>query len=276
MIVLVLLSLIPVFFAIVKYWQIAWHHFSFGPGDGTFSARALRTETKDDNTTVVLKSAYTGDKKLIVKDITIKSRLTYLSGNERVFAWLKLAIGYFTDDMIGLQTVFGHVLPSTTWIIGGPVYRIKNRYIRKPLSILLGIITTYFFMVYLIPVFWPLLWLGPYLEFQQIARDETITLRKGTLKLTRPFILDSATEEELQLDYHPSSMVPSLGNGSPLPKVKINEVKELPELEPTRLPQTTQFLWRTEVSLYITVNLDNLDWYVYRIGLGTGVVNLVL
>jgi hypothetical protein len=250
-----------------------WHRLSYGFEVTDLAIRRLTIETQDDKTIANLKVAYTGDKKLIIEELLVKAKLTYLSSRESILAWVILAIGYFMDDVVGLQTVFGHMLPSSTWIIGGPVYRIKNKYVRKPLSILLGLVTSYFFVIYLIPIFWPLLRLGPYREFQQIADDQNLTLCKGTTKLTRPFILDPGVEDEIVLNYRSSSMIPSLVNGSPMLIAKISNVQESPIMKPYRLPGASEFVWRTEVSLYVK---SNAGWNECRIDSGTGMVHLTL
>ena len=274
MITLIILGSIPVLFAIVKYFQMLSHHWGINVDD--LSIRLLKNDARNDGATITLKVAYTGNVQTIVEEICVKSRLIYVTDTERILAWIYLAIGYFTDDIAGLQTVFGHVNPSSTWIVGAPVYRIENRYVRIPLSILLGVVTVFFFVIYLIPVFWPLLWHGPYRGFQQIAGDEALILHKGATKLTRPFILESGFEQELKLDYSNSAMMPALDNGSPLLDAKIDEVKELPKLVETKLPRVNHFLWKTDVSLHATVKTVGIGQYTYRVKLGTGLVNLTL
>jgi hypothetical protein len=267
MTVLVILGAIPILFAIVKYIQMMWSRIS-GFKFGGLAIRPILIQTTGDNKKVTLKVAYVGDKKLIIQELSVRNKLIYRSVKERLLAWVKLAHGYFTDDVVGLQTVFDHVFPSSTWIIGGPVYRIKNKYLRKPLSILLGVVTAYFFIFYLIPIFWPMLWLGPYREIQQIARDENLTLHRNGVKLTRPFILDPGTEDQLDLAYCISSMILVMRNGVSLPDAKIRYTNESPTIKPYRLPRANEFVWRLEVSLYVRVNEV---WGVYPIESETGI-----
>jgi hypothetical protein len=268
MTVLVILGAIPALFAIIKYILIMWSRIS-GFKFGGLAIRPVSLQKTGDSKKVTLKVAYVGDKKLIIQELSLKNKLVYRSVKERLLAWVKLAHGYFTDDVVGLQTVFDHVFPSSTWIIGGPVYRIKNKYLRKPLSILLGAVTVYFFIFYLIPVFWPMLWSGPYREIQQIARDENLNLHRNGVKLTRPFILDPGTEDQLDLAYSISSMILVMRNGVPLPEAKIRYTNESPTIKSYKLPRPNEFIWKLEVSLHVRVNEV---WGVYPIESETGML----
>ena len=272
MIALIVTGAIAFLFAAVRYSQIIWRRLS----QNRFSFLAIRperTQAKDSGVKVSLKVAYAEDKKLIIQELSVRTSLVYVSAEEGVLAWIKLAQGYFTDDLSGLQTVFGQTFPSSTWIIGGPVHRIKNKYVRKPLSVLLGLITLYFFVFCLIPLFWPLLWSGPYREFHQIARDQSLTLFKGKTKVTRPFILEAGTEGQFDLEYSNSPEISAGKNGSPLPGAKIRYVNQIPAAKLFKLPRANEFIWRSEVSLYVKVN--DL-WGIYPLESGTEMVLLEL
>jgi hypothetical protein len=273
LLIIIIICAIPAAFAIGKYIQMMGRKMLSEYSSSDLAIRPIKIETHDDSTEVTLKIVYTGDKKLIIEELSLKSRLTYLSSRERILAWVKLIMGYFTDDVDGLKTVFGNVSPTSTWIIGGPVYRIKNRNLRKPLSVLLGLITVYFFIFYLIPIFWPLLWSGPYLQVQQIARDGNLMLHRGKVKVTTPFILDPGTEEQMTLQYCPSSMTPILGYGSSELKAKVSNVNESPETKLYRLPRANEFTWKTVCSLYVKINAESAR---YRTDIGTGKVHLEL
>jgi hypothetical protein len=272
LIALIVLGAIAFLFAVVRYSQIIWRRMS----RSRFSFLAIRPviiETKDSGIKVSLKVAYAEEKKLIIQELAVKTRLVYISAEEGVLAWIKLAQGYFIDDVAGLQTVFGEVFPSSTWIIGGPVHQIKNQYVRKPLSVLLGLITVYFFIFCLIPLFWPLLWSGPYREFQQIVPDDNVTLHRGKSKLTRPFIIEAGTEGQMDLEYSNLPEAATLRNGSPLPGAKISYVNEIPATKIYKLPRADEFVWKSEVSLYVKVNEL---WGVYPVESATAMARLEL
>jgi hypothetical protein len=271
LIILAVLCLIPVIYAINRYVQIITDEKVFDLSSTGLAIRPLKIVTIDDNTEVTLKVAYIGAKKVIIEDLYLKSRLTYLSGHERILAWIKLAVGYFADDVVGLKTVNGRMSRSSTWIIGGPVYNIENKYVRKSVSALLGLVTVWFFVFYLLPAFWPLLWSGPYLRFQQIAADENLKIFRGKAKLTTPFILDPGMEEQMTVQYRPSSMIPTLGSSSQALNAKMIPANEPLETKPYRLPRPSEFTWKTECSLYVRVESNK-----YRVDLGTGIVQLEL
>lgn len=206
---------------------------------------------------VDIKIALSGQQDLIVDEVVIHSKLLYPRRIEAVFAWLQLGIGYLTDDSEGLNTVLGRSFPSITWIPSAPFHKIGNPYIRKPLNILLGIITFYYFTVFLFPVFWPFLFSGPYWELKLYSGNENIRFSEKDTKaeVKRPFIIKSGVENNFVISYQPSLYINTMlmtklfiENG------KILYVKEPPRFRKLTLPRENEFTWKAIDVLRVRVS----------------------
>ncbi len=131
----------------------------------------------------------------------------------------------------------------------------------------MGIITLYFFVSYLFPLFWPLIWVGPYREFRLISNNDKIKLNKGKVDIERPFIINHGTEEYMVLSYRPTLKIWNLLVES----AKVTYRIRLPKISKYKLPRPNEFVWGTQDFLRIKINNK---WKEFKINLGTGTVSI--
>ncbi|MFC2067117.1 hypothetical protein ACFLUO_08765 [Chloroflexota bacterium] len=178
---------------------------------------------------------------------------------ERILAWLLLIKGFITDDVVGLNTVLGKNTLDTTWIPTFPVYRIGNKFIRIPLSFLLGLITLYFFAAYAIfPLFWPLLWAGPYKEFKLFSLNEDIILKRPNMAIETPFIINPGDEYYMTIIYKPILKIWM----TYFYDAKVSYLKNYPMWRKSSLPLPSQYVWANFETLKVKVNNR---WRQYKV-----------
>jgi hypothetical protein len=196
---------------------------------------------------VTIKMALGGKEDAVIDEVVVDSKLSYPRKIEGVLAWLQLGIGYLLDDVEGLNSVLGGALPPPTWIPVVPVHRIGNRYIRKPLSVVWGIITLYYFVICLFPLFLPFLFSGPYWELRLLAGNEMVSLleKASKVELKRPFIVRAGGENMLTISYRPSLYFKSvLMTKLFLQNARVSYVNRPPGLRTIRLPRGNEFTWK--------------------------------
>ena len=191
---------------------------------------------------------------VIVDEICVLSKLTYPGRSQGPRAWLQLGVGYIRDDVEGLNTVLGRSGPSIG-LMAIPFQRIKPAYIRKPLSAVWGVLTLWYFIIYLlVPLFWPLLLWGPYAEVRLLSGDADVRVRErdSEAQLDRPFVLRPGFEKQLAITYRPASVYyrPLIGKMF-LDSAKIAHVGEPGEWRGLRLPRNGQFIWKASDVLSI-------------------------
>lgn len=217
---------------------------------------------------VTIKSALIGEGDMIVNEVVIQSKLKHTRGIEGVWDWLRLITGYFSDDVEGLNNVLGRSFPSIVWIPVFPFHIINRWYIRKPLNVISGIITLWYFLICWIPLLWPLLLGGPYQELRLYSGNEDIRLsEKGSkLELKRPFII-KAGEGIFTIGYRPSLLY---FNTLFTLKVFINNAKvlyvqEAPKLGKTKLPRNGGFTWKVTDVLRVKIR-GKIRGYPVKLG----------
>ncbi len=227
---------------------------------------------------VMMKSALVGKEDVIVDDLIVQSKLAYSRRYAGFWAWLQLGIGYLSDDVEGLNSVLGKSFPSIVWIPHAPVYRINNSYFRKPLSVIFGLITLYYFIIccIIIPLL-PVLFIGPYWELKLFSGNEKVKLSKkdNEVELERPFILKPGFENYFTMSYRPSSLyIDTLFSLKYFVKTtKISYVKELPKFKKTKLPRSDEFTWKVTDILRVKVRGKMKG---YNVKLGESYVNIHL
>lgn len=210
------------------------------------SIRAIDRVSHRGTSHVVIKMAFAGKEDIIVDEVVVQSKLTYPRRFGGVLAWLQLGIGYVLDDVEGLDTVLGRSSPYIG-LLAVPSHRIKNAYIRKPLNAIWGMLILFYFIIYLFPLFWPVLYWGPYQELRLFSRDEKVVLSKkdSKVQLKRPFILKPGFEKCLTISYGPSSLYYTFFRSKVLVKnAKISYVKEPAKLRGIKLPRNDEFTWK--------------------------------
>ena len=230
--------------------------------------RAIKRTSYSGIPHVTIKIAFAGREDIIVDEVVIQSKLSYPRRIDAIFAWLQLGIGYFLDDVEGLNNVLGKSPPYLTWIPSVPSHRINKLYIRKPLSAICGIVTFYYFIVCLFPLMWPILFMGPYVELRLFAGNEKVSLseKDSNGESKRPFILKSGIDNIFTIGYQPSLYFNSvlmtklfIGNA------KVSYVKEPAKLRRTRLPRNNEFIWRVTDILRVKVK-GKLRRYSVKLG----------
>jgi hypothetical protein len=248
------IAAIPVLFqAIRKLWNFLYEILSFR----NLRIRSIGRRSYRGIPHVEVKIALTGKEDLIVDEVVIQSKLSYPRRIEGLLAWLQLGIGYFLDDVEGLNNVLGRSFRYiTTWIPSAPVHKINNPYIRKPLSAILGLVTFYYFIVLLFPLFWPFLFIGPYWELRLFSGNEKVRLLEKDSKreLKRPFILKLG-ENSFNISYQPSLYFYTLLMTKLfIENAKISYVKEPPRLRTIKLPRNNGFVWKVNDILRVKVS----------------------
>lgn len=264
-------SAIPVVFQIVKRtWNFLYETFSFKHLKLRATGRALYSGTPR----VTIKIALTGHEDIIVDEVAVQSRLSYPRRIEGALAWVRLGIGYFLDDVEGLSNVIGRSFPTITWIPTFPFHRISNPYIRKPLNVILGLVVFYYVILFLVPPFWPLLFVGPYWELKLFSGNENVRLsdKDSKAELERPFIIKPGVESSFAVSYKPSLYITSIFMTKLfIESTKILFVKEPPRIRRIRLPRNSEFTWKVTDILRVKLS-GKMNWYSVK--LGTGCANV--
>ncbi len=237
------ISSIPFVFVITKKLRGLLYEIFLFKG---LSIRVIDRVSSRGSSNIVIKTAFVGKEDVIVDEIIVESKLTYPDRFGGLLAWLRLGIGYISDDVEGLNTVLGRSYPYIGFI-AIPCHRIKKAYIRKPVSAIWGIIILYYFVIFLFPPFWVVLSWGPYQELRLFSGDEKVKLsKKGSeVELERPFILKQGFEEHLTISYgQPLLYYPLLKSRVFLKNAKISYVKEPSKLRGGKLPRNGEFIWK--------------------------------
>ncbi len=223
---------------------------------------------------VTIKIAFTGTEEIIIDELNIQSKLSYPRRIDAVFAWLQLGIGYILDDVEGLKNVLGNSFPTLSWLPSGPIHRINNAFIRKPISFILGIYVFYYLIISILPIFWIFLFAGPYAELRLFSGNERVRLlEKGKEdEEIRPFILKSGTESTFNMSYKPSLFYNLLfGQKMVFPDAKIFYLKRTPRFRKLKLPHGDDFCWKVIDILRIKVSGK---WREYNVNLGASYANI--
>jgi hypothetical protein len=266
------ISAIPVLVLFVKkIFNLFYMTFSFR----YFKIRATGRRSYSGSPQITIKIAFTGKEDIIVEDVVIQSKLLYPRPIDGILAWIQLGIGYFIDDVKGLHNVLGDSFLLMTWIPSAPVHRINISYIRKPLSIIFGIIIFYYFIVLLImPLFWPFLFMGPYWELKLSSTNEKIRLseKDSKIELKRPFILKSGIDNSFIIGYQPSIYFNTLIMQKVyIRSAKISYIKEPSKLRTIRLPREKEYIWKVKDVLKVKVSGKMRR---YSVNLGISYVNV--
>lgn len=218
---------------------------------------------------VMIKSALVGKGEMIVNEVVIQSKLKYTRGIEGVWAWLRLATGYFLDDVEGLNNVLGRSFPYIVWIPILPFHTISRWYIRKPLNVISGIITLWYFLICWFPLLWPLLLAGPYQELRLYSGDEDVRLsEKGSkVELKRPFIIKAGFERSFAIRYRPSLLYFNTLFALKvfIKNAKVLYVKEAPKLGKTELPRNGGVTWKVTDILRVKIR-GKIRGYPVKLG----------
>lgn len=246
------ISAIPFIFVITKKLRDFLYEIFLFKG---LSIRVIDRVSYRGNSNFVIKTAFVGKEDVIVDEVIVESKLTYPGRFGGLLAWLQLGIGYISDNVEGLNTVLGRSYPYIGFM-AVPCHRIKNAYIRKPLSAIWGMVILYYFVIFLFPLFWVVLSWGPYQELRLFSGDENVRLsKKGSeIELKRPFILKQGFEECLTISYGPPLLYyPLLKSRVFVKNAKISYVKEPPKLRRTKLPRNGEFIWKATDILKVKI-----------------------
>jgi len=221
------------------------------------SIRVMRRRSYRGVPHVTIKSALVGKGELIVNEVVIESKLKYTRGIEGVWAWLRLITGYFLDDVEGLNNVLGRSFPSIVWIPVLPFHTINRWYVRKPLNVISGIITVWYFLICWLPPLWPLLLSGPYQELRLYSGDEDIKLSEkiSKVELKRPFIIKAGFERDFSIGYRPSLLYFNTFFKQKvfIKNARVLYVKGAPKLGKTELPRSSGFTWKVTDILRVKI-----------------------
>lgn len=276
LIILAIIGAVGAIFAILQIIKRVWNFFYELLSFKNLSIGEIGRVSYHGIAHVKIKIALVGEEDIIVDEVFMQSKLSYPRRIEGFFAWLQLGIGYLLDDVEGLNTVLGRSLPYITWIPIVPIHRINNSYIRKPLSVIWGIITFYYFVICLIPPFCLFLFTGPYVELRLFAGNKKVTLREKDSKaeLKRPFIIKSGVENIFTISYRPALYFTSvLMTKLFLENARISYVKEPPKLRTIKLPRNNEFILRATDILRVKVKGKMRG---YSVKLGDSYVNINL
>lgn len=278
---LVLMLLAPVVWELVKYAKAFCDYVVERVSFGEFKkAKVEGVKRKKDRTEVRLYIKIPGEEDLDITGVTVRLRLT--TGRDRgLSAWMRLIVGYFTDDIDGLQTVIGTKMPYYLWIPAVPVYRIKWSLLRKGISFLFGLFTAYYAIwwacvntiIFFLPI--PVLaafWLkdgwfgGPYRELNLEVHHRDITI-KGDLgwKDPMPTLESGEGGNKLCLSYSVSECRATgilFGEDFRLP---CSYVEKPRVWRPVRLPHRGEFVFLAREDLVLQVEGKARK---YRINLG--------
>lgn len=258
------ITAVPFLFRIIsKLWDFLYGMLLFR----NLSIRVMERSSGRGIPHVMMKSAFVGKEDMIVDGLVVQSKLAYSRRYAGFWAWLQLAIGYFSDDVEGLNSVLGRSFPSIVWIPHAPVHRINNSYVRRPLNAISGIITLYYFMMCCL--FPPMLFMGPYWALKLFSGDEKVRLsEKGSeVESERPFILKPGFEKYFTMSYRPSSLYfDTLFSAKVFVETtKISYVKEPPRLRKTKLPRNNEFTWKVTDILRVKV-CGKMKGYPVKLG----------
>lgn len=223
---------------------------------------------------VVLKMAFVGEGDIIIDEVVVESRLTYPRRCGGLFAWLQLGSGYVLDDVEGLNTVLGRS-PPYIGLWGIPFHKIKNRYIRRPFSAIWGVFILCYFILFLVcPLFWLILYWGPYQELRLFSGDEKVVLSKKEDKaqLRRPFIVKPGFEEYLTINYRaPSLYYPFFWSRQFVKGARVSYVKGPSKLGGIKLPRKDEFTWKGTDILRVKMSGKGRR---YTVNLGVNYANI--
>jgi hypothetical protein len=227
-------------------------------------------------TRVVLKMAFVGEGDIVIDEVVVESKLTYPRRCGGLFAWLQLGSGYILDDVEGLNTVLGRS-PPYIGLWGVPLHKIKNRYIRRPLSAIWGVfILCYFVFFVVFPLFWLILYWGPYQELRLLSGDEKVVLSKkeDKVQLGRPFIVKQGFEQHLTLNYRaPSLYYTFFWSRQFVKDAKVSYVKAPSKLRRIKLPRKDEFTWKGTDILRVKISGKGRR---YTVNLGVNYANIHL
>lgn len=250
---LAVLTAIPVLFkAIGKLRNFLYEILLFR----NFKIRSVGRRSYSGTPHVEIKIAFTGKGNLIVDEVEIHSKLSYPRRIEGALAWLQLGIGYFLDDVEGLNNVLGKSFPYTSWIPVFPFHRINNPYVRKPLNVVLGLVAFYYFGVLMFPLGWPFLFIGPYWELRLFSGNEKVRLseKESRVELKRPFIIKPG-ENSFIISYQASLYFNTLLMTKLfIENAKISYVKKPDRLRTIKLPRNHEFTWKANDILRMKVS----------------------
>ncbi|MBN2238750.1 MAG: hypothetical protein JW712_03170 [Dehalococcoidales bacterium] len=234
---------------------------------------ALRVEyltQRGKNIWLKAKIAYVGENDLIVETIDINSYLIFSKNYERIQYWVKIIIGYLTDDREGLKNVIGNNLFGCIWIFGLPVHRIRNRYLRKPISVILGIILLLYCLYLLInPIGWLFLWIGPLWQIQLEAKDRNVKIMENKIVIKRPFKI-SNQDKTYDIIYAPKVKYAY----TYLDDAKYKHVKTESVLKWYRLPKDDQFTLYSVDHIHIKIT-GKFRKYKLKLISGPVIINLI-
>jgi hypothetical protein len=221
---------------------------------------------------VMIKLIYSGKKDIVIEDVDIKAKLSFLRKFDGFLAWLQLGFAYFTDDVESLNIMLGKSSNSIVWIPNARVHKINQPYIRKPLSVIFGVITIWYFLIFFLPPFWPCLFVGPYWAMNIKANNEKVKLTKkeNGMVLNRPLRVKHGIDNVLTIEYKPSLY---FLNMSLMKKAKIYFEKVIPESRYTILFRNNSLKWKVNDDINIKVKGKIRR---YSVTLGMGYINVRL
>jgi len=247
-------SFIPV---LVKIINVGWNFLYELLSLKNLSIRAIGEISHSDIHNVMTKMAFVGKDDVIIDEVFVYSKLRYQRRIEGPLAWMQVVVGYLRDDVEGLSNVLGKSIESYLWIFIFPFHRIKRPYIRKPLSILWGLVILYYFLMCLLPPLWPVLFSGPYYALSMLSENGKVKLsKKGSkMELARPFILKSGSEEYFRICYELSEPCYQtiFGQKVFVEHAEVSYVKAASKLRIIRLPDKNEFTWKVNDNLRVKI-----------------------
>ena len=245
-VIIILFQIVP------RVWNFLYQILRFR----NLSIRAIGKTSYRGIPHITIKIALVGKEDMIVNEVFLQSKLSYSRRFEGCKAWLQLGIGYVLDDVEGLNTVLGRSDPYIG-LMAAPFHRINKAYIRKPLSLIWGMFILFYFIIFLFPPFWPVLYWGPYQELRIFSRNEEMRLsKKGSrVELERPFILKPGFENYFTISCRSSSLYyPFFWSKVIVKNAKISYVKGPSNLGGIRLPRNNEFIWKEKGILRVNIS----------------------
>lgn len=214
---------------------------------------------------VTLKLAHSGSTSLIIDRLCIKGRFGPASRAEGILLWPRTIVGLITGDEYLSGRAFvdypsphrsGRKKTKNTWLW----------FLRRPIDILFGLIYCPLFVGCIIhPLLWPILFIGPFGEFQMIASGEAIRVKESPNREVRatplllntafgkqlqmPFLINSTSEEQWQVRYKLSLT----GLSAFARKTPFEHTTTLPQPKNRKLPKMYEFSWKGKEMLLLQI-----------------------
>jgi len=258
----------------------AWNLFYFKTSYRNFRASVLNRTSNEGVPIEKLQFEVSGKKDFIIDEFNVQMSCNFIRRIDGLVAWVRLGTAYLTDNRENLNMLLGKKWPGIVWFPNAPVQKINNQYIRKPLSIIFGIITFWNFILLLLPPIWLYLILigpvGPYWALNMSSVDNKV---KWTLEgskqeeLTRPVILKAGSINTMYLTYKPILYLDLFSIKQDIKHAKIYYLKECPKLVNTNHRQFSGFTWKANDVLRLKIRGKMRK---FSVKLGEGYINVRL